>query len=120
MYIYDFYNFDYDDTTTVKLMHDKKFSKDEFESMVKKCIKEVSLKLKKNILRIEQIEVNDHYVSNENYDQLLNLSSECQINVNVFYKLEKEYGFRKLEPLYTFTFNDGYFGIKPIPVNGVK
>lgn len=119
MYIYGFYNFDYDETTFVKLGHQKKFTKEEFENIVNKCRIETEDELKDNIDRLDTMDENE-IISDEESQKLDSLCHEGQILNNIYDKLKKYYGFIKLEPIYTYTFNRGFYGKGQKVINKVE
>lgn len=111
MYIYEVYDFDYDDTKSFKLLHSKKFTKEEYEKLVKECIVKIEEKIKRNQVIIDTLE--DNEISEEEAEklELWSCSGEWHLYSNLYKMLINEYGFEELpKPTYRFTLNDGFYG----------
>jgi len=110
MNIYGFYNFDYDDTISAKLGHDKAFTKEEFEQMVNLSREKVVLLCTEGKIRLEKYLKDEIVVNDEDLDNLLDITCEYKIVDNVISNLKVEYGFVDLTPLHIFKFNVGGCG----------
>lgn len=120
MYIYEVYNFDYDDTSSFKLLHPKKFTKEEYENIVNECRKKIEKKIERNQLIIENIE--RETISKEKIEELelWSCNGEWDIYPKLYKMLIDEYGFEDMpKPLYTFVLNGGFYGEGQIPENRV-
>ena len=117
MYLYEFYNFDYDDTVHFILAHDNKLTKEEYENIVLECIKKVYAKIERN----QKILESDEELSPEEIERLeiFECSLEYDVIRNVRKLLTKEYGFKELKAEHTFTFDDGNFVSGNIKKNSV-
>ena len=104
MYIYGFYNFDYDDSTFTKLGHDKLFSKKGFEDIVNKCRLLETDNRKKAKEKLDKYLSSDQELSEVEADKLMKESSNLERIPNIENLLIKLYGFKELEPIHTFTF----------------
>lgn len=116
MYIYDFYNFDYDDSMSFKLEHDKHFTKEEFEEIVNKAIITIKNNKKKAKKKLDEYYKSKIRLSNKKIECLLNTSSEFLYLDNIKKELIKTYGFQDLKSVYIFAFNEGGYskGIKEV------
>jgi hypothetical protein len=112
MYGYKVYDFDYDDTTSFVLYHEKKFTKDEYEKIVNNCLKIVLGRMKRNKKIIDKSD----NISEDQFDKLdkklnlSNLNGEWHIYANIYKVMIEKYGFKELNIEYTFTLRDGFYG----------
>lgn len=114
MYIYRLNNFDYEDSVTIELQHETKFTKKEFSKLVNKCLIEAKKELKKNL----KIICNENKTEEEKEKNVIdNLFTKNDIIPRVIEKLKNEYGFSEIEPIYTFVFTKGSYGIEPTIFN---
>lgn len=118
MYIYDFYNFDYDESMTYKLEHEKKFSKEEFENIVNKCRK-AEIKNREKANKKVSIDAYLDTITDEEADNLIEESCEMNSITNTLKLLKEIYRFKELKFEYTFIFNGGFYGKGQIPENRV-
>lgn len=120
MYIYEIYNFDYRDTKSFKLTHDKKFTKEDYENIVNSCREKIEKKIERNQSIIENLE--REQISEEQMEELelWYCNGESDIFPNLHTMLIKEHGFEDIDkPLYTFVLNGGFYGEGQIPENRV-
>lgn len=120
MYIYEVYDFDFDDTISFKLLHSKKFTKEEYENIVNACRKKIEGKIKRNQEIIEKSE--EEEISEEKAEELelWSCNGEWHLFSNLHKMLIEEYGFKDIpKPLYTFVLNGGFYGKGQIPENRV-
>lgn len=120
MYVYEVYNFDYDDTASFKLLHSKKFKKEDYENMVNNCREQIEKKIKRNQSIIDNFE--REQISKEQMEELelWSYNGEWDIYPNIKTMLINEYGFEDIpKPLYTFVLNGGFYGEGQIPENRV-
>lgn len=119
MYIYNFYNFDYDESVSFKLGHEKLFTKEYFEAIVNKVMDTIKIKkkeAKENLVRYCEGKLD---VPDDKIDSLVDISSDYNYLKNVSKELINNYGFQDLKPEYTFVFNNGNYGENVKEVNKV-
>lgn len=120
MYIYKVYDFNYDDTSFFQLTHKTKFTKEEYENIVNKCLMKIREKIERNEKILENSEVES--MSDEEIEklELWTCSGEWDIYRNLHKMMINEYGFEELEkPLYTFVLRGGFYGEGQIEENRV-
>lgn len=120
MYVYEVYNFDYDDTASFKLLHSKKFTKEEYEDIVNDCRKKIEKKIERNQFIIDNFEREPLSKEQMEEMELWSCNGEWDMFPNLYTMLIKEYGFKDVgEPLYTFVLNGGFYGKGQVPENKV-
>jgi len=112
MYNYRVYDFDYDDTKSFELLHETKFTKEEYKNIVNECRIKIEDKIKRNENIFESMK-EDEEISDEKAEELelWTCTGEWDIYSNIHKMMIKEYGFEEMqEPLYTFTLHGGFYG----------
>lgn len=102
MFAYKISNYNYDNTIDFIVLHENKFTKEEYENIINNCRKKLEEQLKIN----KQIIENDDYLTDDQAEKLFYLSHEDDIPKNIYELLLKEYGFKKIRIEYNFVLND--------------
>ncbi len=109
MYIYNMYNFDYDDTSNLMLTHDKLFLKAQFRDIVRTCKSKVEQQLVENRFTILNKKKSDA-LSTDEWEEILKLSHIYKIFFQTYKMLIKDFGFEEPHRVFTFTFNGEFYG----------
>ena len=118
MYLYRFYSWDYECPLSIILSNKKLYSEDEFEKIVRESYDEAKIICDKNKEILDKLN-DESTFSDEEINEMLKYSNEDDYIKKTLNILKEKYEFLDLEPIYTFAFVDGFYGIEEKLVNKV-
>lgn len=118
MYLYRFYSWDYECPLSVILSNKKLYSKDEFQKIVRESFEEAKEICDKNKKILDELD-DETILSDDEINEMLKYSNEDDYIKKTLNILKIKYDFSDLDPIYTFTFVDGFYGVEEKFVNKV-